>query len=115
MTDQGAKYKVFYTSLEGFLYALTWYDQLKKQQENALLEQQIQQQAKGQSAITIMQQLYEKRATFDPGNFIMELVRLSFQSGASDLHFQPSETFVILRLRLDGILHDVLKFDIKDF
>ncbi|MBO4203892.1 Flp pilus assembly complex ATPase component TadA [bacterium] len=115
LTNQGVKYKVFYTSLEGFLHAVTWYDQLEQQQEQELQQLQIQQQAKGQSAITIMKELFQKRATFDPGKFIMELVRLSFQSGASDLHFQPSDTFVVLRLRLDGILHDILQFDIKDF
>jgi type II secretory ATPase GspE/PulE/Tfp pilus assembly ATPase PilB-like protein len=45
----------------------------------------------------------------------METVRLSFQSGASDLHLQPEDSKIILRLRLDGVLQDVIEFDQKEF
>lgn len=31
--------------------------------------------------------------------------------GASDLHFEPEETYVRLRYRLDGVLQDVIRFD----
>ena len=86
LTDQGVKIKVFYTSVEGFLHALTWYDDLTKQEQEKQQEHTMQQQAEGKSAIAIIQQLYEKRGTMDPGDFVMEIVRLSFQSGASDLH-----------------------------
>jgi hypothetical protein len=66
LIDQGMKIKVFYTSVEGFLYALTRYDVLAKQEEEAKQEHKIQQQAEGKSAIAIIQQLYEKRSTMDP-------------------------------------------------
>ena len=33
--------------------------------------------------------------------------------GASDIHFEPQETQGRLRVRLDGILQDVLLFDLK--
>jgi hypothetical protein len=36
-----------------------------------------------------MKQFFEKRESLDPGEFILEMVRLGFQSGASDMHFQP--------------------------
>jgi type II secretory ATPase GspE/PulE/Tfp pilus assembly ATPase PilB-like protein len=51
----------------------------------------------------------------DPGDFMMEIVRLSFQSGASDLHLQPEGKEIALRLRLDGILQNVITFDKTDF
>jgi len=51
----------------------------------------------------------------DPGNFIMEVIRLSFQSGASDLHFQANKDEIILRLRIDGILKNVLNFTFEEF
>jgi hypothetical protein len=66
LTNQGMKIKIFYTSIEGFLYALTWYDDLTKQEEEKQQERKIQQQAEGKSAIAIIQQLYEKRSTMDP-------------------------------------------------
>jgi type II secretory ATPase GspE/PulE/Tfp pilus assembly ATPase PilB-like protein len=115
LTDQGLKPKVFYTSIEGFLHALTRYDDLAKREEAKQEEHKVQQQAEGKSAIKIIQQLYEKRDSMDPGEFVMEIVRLSFQSGASDLHFQPEGKKIMLRLRLDGILQDVIAFDNKDF
>jgi type II secretory ATPase GspE/PulE/Tfp pilus assembly ATPase PilB-like protein len=115
LTDQGLKPKIFYTSIEGFLHALTRYDDLAKQEDEKQQEHKVQQQAEGKSAIKIIQQLYEKRDTMDPGEFVMEVVRLSFQSGASDLHLQPEGKEIMLRLRLDGILQDVIAFDHKDF
>ncbi|MDR2415058.1 MAG: hypothetical protein LBD75_00095 [Candidatus Peribacteria bacterium] len=115
LSDQGLKPKIFYTSLEGFLHALTRYDDLAQQQEQAQKEHTIQQQAEGKSAIHLIQQFYEKRNTMDPGDFVMEIVRLSFQSGASDLHFQPEGKKITLRLRLDGILQNVITFDKTDF
>jgi type II secretory ATPase GspE/PulE/Tfp pilus assembly ATPase PilB-like protein len=115
LADQGLKPKIFYTSLEGFLQALTRYDELAQQQEKVQKEHTIQQQAEGKSAISIIQQFYEKRGTMDPGDFVMEIVRLSFQSGASDLHLQPEGKDIVLRLRLDGILQNVITFDKTDF
>jgi type II secretory ATPase GspE/PulE/Tfp pilus assembly ATPase PilB-like protein len=115
LTAQGLKPKIFYTSIEGFLHALSWYDDLSKQEEKKQQERTTQQQAEGKSAIKIIQQFYEKRATMDPGEFILEIVRLSFQSGASDLHLQPEGEKIVLRLRLDGILQDVISFYPKDF
>lgn len=63
----------------------------------------------------MMKALYEKRESMEPGDFILEMVRLSFQAGASDLHFQPELNNVILRLRLNGVMKNIITFDGKDF
>jgi len=34
---------------------------------------------------------------------------------ASDIHFEPEETFVRLRYRLDGVLHEVVRFDFETY
>ncbi|MDD2537426.1 MAG: GspE/PulE family protein [Candidatus Absconditabacteria bacterium] len=115
LAEKGVKTKVFYTSVEGFLYALKRYDELEQIETKKQEEHTIQQQAEGKSAVKIIQQLYETRDSKDPGDFIMEMVRLSFQSGASDLHLQPEGEKIALRLRLDGILHDVISFEKQDF
>lgn len=41
-------------------------------------------------------------------DLVNELVRFAFQSGASDVHVDPAESFLVVRFRIDGILHDVL-------
>jgi len=42
-------------------------------------------------------------------DLIKELVRLSFQAGASDLHWQSEHDGSYLRIRKDGILKTILK------
>lgn len=42
------------------------------------------------------------------------LVYDAVKAGASDLHFEPEENFVRLRLRIDGVLHEVQTFH-KEF
>ena len=109
------KNKVFYTSVEWFMEWLKWYDKLDQQQREAEEEHEQRQKAEWDSAISLMKQFFTKRDTLDPGEFILEMVRLGFQSWASDMHFQPEGKNVTLRLRLDGILQDVVDFDSQDF
>jgi type II secretory ATPase GspE/PulE/Tfp pilus assembly ATPase PilB-like protein len=62
-----------------------------------------------------MQKLYEKRDTMDPGEYIMQTISLAFQAGASDLHFQSEEKGAMVRIRIDGVLQEVLEFSHDDF
>ena len=109
------KNKVFYTSIEWFNEWMKRYDKLDEQEQQAKEENEQRQKAEWDSAITLMKQFYEQRLSRDPGEFILEMIRLWFQAGASDMHFQPEWKNVTLRLRLDGILEDVVNFDTQDF
>lgn len=109
------KSKVFYTSIEGFNEWLKWYDQLDEYENQLKEESDKREKAEWQSAISLMKQYYEQRNNVDPGTFIIEMIRLWFQSGASDMHFQPEWNQVTIRLRLDWILQDIIKFDAKEF
>jgi len=115
LENAGFKTKVFYTSVEGFNEALTWYQRLAEQESQQQQAQKQQQEAAWEGALSMMKALYEKRETMEPGDFILEMVRLSFQAGASDLHFQPELNNVILRLRLNGVMKNIITFDGKDF
>jgi type IV pilus assembly protein PilB len=42
---------------------------------------------------------------------IAEILLLAVSARASDIHFQPEKDELLLRLRIDGILHNVLKID----
>ena len=106
---------ISYTTTDGFKEALKWYEQLNQQQQEIKSEQTKVHQAEWEWAISIMKQLYTKRETIEPNVFIMELIRLSFQAWASDVHFQSEEKNIVLRLRIDGILQEVIKFKIQDF
>lgn len=39
----------------------------------------------------------------------------AIKTGASDVHFEPEESFVRVRFRIDGILHQILEIDRKTF
>ena len=115
LENKWLKMKVYYTSLEWFNEWMKWYDKLEAEEQLAKEEKEKREKAEWDSAISLMKQFFEKRASLDPGEFILEMVRLWFQSGASDMHFQPESKNITLRLRLDWILQDVVNFDVQDF
>lgn len=115
LDNQWLKHKVYYTSVEWFGEWLKWYDELESKQRKEKEETEIREKAEWESAISLMKQFFTKRDSLDPGEFILEMVRLWFQSWASDMHFQPEWKNVTLRLRLDWILQDVVDFDAQDF
>lgn len=47
------------------------------------------------------------------GGMINEIVLSALNKSASDVHIEPTEKYVLVRFRIDGILHDVYKIDIK--
>ncbi len=115
LEDKNFLSEIFYTSVEGFTYALGWYDQMQADEDAAAESMKKQKQAEWTGAIAMIKSLFEKRDTMEPGDFIMEIVRLSFQTGASDLHFQPQESGVVMRLRIDWVLQEILEFTHQDF
>ena len=115
LENKWLKNKTFYTSVEWFNEWLKWYDKLEAQELKAKEESEEREKAEWESAITLMKQFFTKRDSLDPWEFILEMVRLWFQSWASDIHFQPEWKNITLRLRLDWILQDVVSFEIKDF
>ncbi len=115
LEDKGYRYELFYTSVEGFGYALGRYDQLINQEVRFQEEKRAEKLAIGKWAIAVIQKLFEKRDTMDPGEFIMQLISLSFQAGASDLHLQSEDKWVLVRIRIDGVLQEILEFTHDDF
>lgn len=115
LEDKWYKYEVFYTSPTGFHYALSRYADMEGIAEQKRKAETEQKQAAGKWAIAMIQKIFETRDTMEPGDFIMELIRLAFQTWASDLHFQPQEDWLIVRIRIDGVLQELLKFTHDDF
>jgi len=115
LEDKGYKYETFYTSPEGFTYAMSRYTDMEGIAEQKRKSEKEQKQAEGKGAIAMIQKIFETRDTMEPGDFIMELIRLAFQTGASDLHFQPQEDGVVVRIRIDGVLQELLEFTHQDF
>ena len=107
--------QVYYTSKEWFDEAMKWYDQYEEQEKQKAATAEQERVASGNYAIWTIKQVFEKRNTMDTWDFIMDMVRLSFQTWASDLHFQAQEDGILMRLRIDWVLQEILKFTHDDF
>jgi type II secretory ATPase GspE/PulE/Tfp pilus assembly ATPase PilB-like protein len=94
---------------------MKWYELKSQIEQKRMQEMQHQQKAQGKTAIQTMKDLFGRKETLEAGEFVMEIVRLGFQAGASDIHFQSEEKEIILRLRIDGVLHKIMTFTHKDF
>lgn len=109
------KPELHYTSIEGFQEAMTWFKLLENEEEEKKEEIKSQKIAEGTWAIAMIQKLFEKRDSVDPGEYIMETIRLGFQTWASDIHFQSDETWILTRIRIDGVLQEVVRYSHDEF
>lgn len=107
--------ETYYTSEEWFQKAMEWYNDYEEQEKRIQMAEEEERTASGSSAIWTIKQVFEKRNSMDTWDFIMEIIRLAFQTWASDLHFQSQDDGVLLRLRIDGVLQEVLRFTHGDF
>lgn len=114
-TEKKLKYQLFYTDTIAFEKALIWYEQMEMQ--DTLLQKQMlaNATATGKSAEKLLQDLYDQRSNLEDGKFVNEIIRLTFQAGASDLHFQPQVAAVQMRMRKDGVMKPLLKFTHAEF
>lgn len=106
---------IYYTDETGIATALSWYDRITAQEEAAQQAITQRQEAKGINAIALMRDLWTQRSIMDPGDFLMDMIKFAFQTGASDMHRQSEEAKVILRLRLDGIMQTICDFSHDEY
>lgn len=115
LTEKWYTYELFYTDMDGFNHALTWFDTIAKEEKMAADMKAARDQAAGQWAISMLKNIFTQRESYDPGEFVMQLVKLSFQAGASDLHFQSESQGIVMKVRIDGVLQNVVTFSQKEF
>ena len=110
-------YKVdfYYTDDESFTKALRWYDKLLSLEEQAKKEEYELKTATDTDAIKMIKKLYDNKEKYAETDFIREIIRLAFMAGSSDIHFQSEERWVVLRVRKDGVLKQLLVFSHQEF
>lgn len=115
LEEKGYKHEIYYTSFEAFIYALDRYKQLEATEKKAEIAVKEQRQAWWKWAIEMIKRLFDSKSTIEPWQFITEIIRLAFQTWASDLHFQPEMDNVQMLIRIDWVLQKVIEFSIEDF
>lgn len=106
---------VYYTDDVGFKIALGRYDQMLDYEKQLELRKDYRLEVVGEKAVEEIKKTLEHRGEFSEVDLITELVRLSFQSGASDMHLQGEQQAVMLRLRRNGILETVASLTHQEF
>lgn len=107
--------KTYYTDDAWFYLALQRYTTLEHQKDKKAHDQAIKDNAIGDEAIELIKQAYKDIAKYTEWSFIKEILKLSYQTEASDVHFQSEEIGVVMRLRIDGVLQTIIVFPHKQF
>lgn len=110
LTKAGYLPDIYYTDEAGIQLALQRYHQIAEEASAAEQVALQQKEATGNNAITQIMELYPKRWSMDPGEFLLQLIKFAFQAGASDMHRQAEDADVLLRLRIDGVLKTICTF-----
>ncbi len=106
---------VYYTDDVWFKLALGWYDQMLDYQKQLALKKDYRLEATWEKAIELMKETLAHKASYNEVDLITELVRLSFQSWASDMHMQSESQGVVVRLRRNGILETIDTLSHEEF
>lgn len=115
LVAKGFTIDTYYTDSAGFTYALSRYDQLADQEQKQEKITEYRHTASGDEAVALIKETFAQMDSFAEGTFINEILRLAYQAGASDVHFQTEEIGVVMRIRIDGILQTVLVFEHNQF
>lgn len=114
-SKQGFTCELYYTDIAGLQYALAWYDKIESVKQEKEARKEAQEHASGKTALEMMVELFDKRNQYKTSDFVMKFISLAYQAWASDLHFQVERDWVQTRLRVDGVLHDVVRLSQKDY
>lgn len=107
--------QTYYTDEVGFKLALGRYDQMLNYEKQLELRKDYRLEVVWVKAIQEIKDTLARKAEFDEVDLITEIVRLSFQSWASDMHLQSENLWVSLRLRRNGILETIASLSHEEF
>ncbi len=101
--------KLYYTDPDSFKICLAWYDRIDEIEELQSKTLNHRSMVTWAEAEKLLVETYKKKDIFKEQDMLKEIIRLAFQAGASDLHWQSEHDGSYLRIRQDGILKTVLK------
>jgi type II secretory ATPase GspE/PulE/Tfp pilus assembly ATPase PilB-like protein len=89
---------------------MKWYDLLHNRQRKINEADLHRMTASWDVAISLIKEMVSNSQTFSETDFIQQILALSYQAWSSDVHFQSEETWVVMRLRRDGVLETITVF-----
>jgi len=67
------------------------------------------------TVISILENTVSAKKSYRVSRILETIVAGALATDASDIHLEPEETYISLRYRLDGVLHDVMHFDLETY
>ncbi|MFA6554455.1 MAG: ATPase, T2SS/T4P/T4SS family [Candidatus Paceibacterota bacterium] len=61
--------------------------------------------------ITVLEKILATKMSYRVSRILETSIAGALAVSASDIHFEPEQAYVLLRYRMDGVLHDVIRFD----
>jgi type IV pilus assembly protein PilB len=120
LEEHGYEVALFMCSLESLKRAYQRYADLSYATEtkagvfelsNEELEQLLEKVRGPEDITTLITEAIELKKAYRITRILEVILAGGLSTGASDIHFEPEETQVRLRYRLDGVLVDILSFD----
>ncbi len=112
LKENGYAVNVNLSSDLGIIYAMRLYEseqyKVKKTIDTSLSEEKIK---AFEQEIQQLKNLKERIKTITSEEALYLLNIGALKTGASDIHYEPQETSVRLRFRIDGMLHDIFDID----
>ena len=108
--EQGFTVEWVICALDGFEYAIEKYDSPMFNRHKIELHTDTK-ETEGRELLGHLQdflKLESQLKKLSSGELLNEIELLAVAAQASDVHFQPEDTGVVVRVRVDGVLHDVL-------
>ncbi len=65
--------------------------------------------------ISILENTISAKKSYRVSRILETMIAGALATGASDIHIEPEEEYILLRYRLDGVLSEVIQFDIETY
>lgn len=116
LQDKGYEISINLASQSGIIEALKLYDKEKKYRKLELTENVEEKSIKTyEKEISALKDLADKLDTETAEEGLNMLNIGAMKTGASDAHYEPESDTVVVRFRIDGILHKVFEIKPKTF
>lgn len=107
--------RISYTDEKSFEVCLKRYDDMEMLASQDRDVQNYRDTVLWNDALKLLQETVTNRSKYKESDFVTELLRLSFQSGASDMHRQSEYDWVHIRIRRDGVLQEILHLTAEEY
>lgn len=108
--DKTAKLEIYMASEEGFAEGIKMYARLPKTVKvKGGVEITAEDVAKYSGDLSSFEALQEKIEGMNMTDLVIMIVATGLESGASDIHVEAGEKVGVVRLRMDGVLHEAFR------